>query len=139
MRDAAAHVRVVALAPRNATTATLVMHARFEGASQALIASSSGRATCQLEVLTVDGDRQRDVFVRKLDEKMRRDFRGRPTWGKDLVRPWTIAETHGTALEEFLEIRAEMDPPQRILNPSLRDEVFGLGRRVRASRPSLRG
>lgn len=111
----------------------MVVHARFGKASRSLLASSGGRATCHLEVLTVDGNRQREVFVREMDEKMRRDFHGRPHWGKDLVRPWTLAETYGPALEEFLQIRAEMDPAQRFLNPFLRDEVFGLGRRLRGA------
>lgn len=107
----------------------LVVHCRFGRASQALVASSSGRASCHLECLSFAGNAQRDLFSGEFDQTMRQQFAGRPHWGKDIANPFALAATHGSALDEFLAVRAELDPDQRLLNPWLRDEVFALGRR----------
>jgi FAD/FMN-containing dehydrogenase len=108
----------------------MVVHARFGKPSDAWIASSSGRTTCHLEVLCLDGNRHRDLFATELDETMRGTFRGRPHWGKDMAKPSMAAATHGKNMDAFLEIRHQLDPKQLFVNPFLRDEVFGLGRRV---------
>ncbi|MBI5610169.1 MAG: FAD-binding protein [Deltaproteobacteria bacterium] len=108
----------------------MVVHARFGRPSAAWIASSAGRRSCHLEVLCLDGNRHRHLFASELDEKMRGHFGGRPHWGKDIARPWLAAATHGRNMDAFLDIRRDLDPKQRFLNPYLRDEVFGLGRRV---------
>lgn len=107
----------------------MVVHARFGRPSDAFIASSAGRQTCHLEVLCLDSNRHRDLFAPEFDEKMRTSFGGRPHWGKDIARPWLAAATHGPNMDAFLDIRGQLDPRQRFLNPFLRDEVFGLGRR----------
>jgi FAD/FMN-containing dehydrogenase len=108
----------------------LVVHARFGSASQALLASASGRATCHLEVLCLDGNPHRELFATDFDQKMRRDFAGRPHWGKDIANPWRAAQTWSHNVEQFLEIRHQLDPQQTFLNPFLRDQVFSLGRRL---------
>lgn len=110
----------------------LLVHARFGRASEALIASSSGRATCHVEVLSFDENPSRALFEGEFDEKMRGAFDGRPHWGKDIANPWRAAETHGENMDRFLSVREELDPEQRFLNTFLRDDVFGLGRRRRA-------
>ncbi len=107
----------------------MVFHARFGRPSQAWIASSTGRHSCHLEVLCLDGNRHRELFATEFDEKLRGTFGGRPHWGKDIARPWLAAATHGSNMDAFLEVRRQLDPKQRFLNPFLRDEVFGLGRR----------
>lgn len=109
----------------------LLVHARFGRASEALIASSSGRATCHLEVLSFDENPARALFEGEFDEKMRGAFDGRPHWGKDIANPWRAAETHGENMDRFLDVRDALDPEQRFLNTFLRDDVFGLGRRRR--------
>jgi FAD/FMN-containing dehydrogenase len=111
----------------------LVVHARFGSPSEALLASSAGRATCHLEVLSFEGNRARALFESEFDEKMRGEFSGRPHWGKDMVNPRRAAEMYGDNLDRFLEIRRGLDPEQRFLNAFLRDEVFGLGRRLARS------
>lgn len=111
----------------------MIAHARFTAASRALIASSAGRATCHLEVLSHAGNRHRDLFLPEFDAVLSGEFAGRPHWGKHLPRPGRIAECHGDELDTFLEIRRELDPEQRFLNPFLRDEVFGLARRARSA------
>lgn len=109
----------------------LVVHARFGRASAALIASSSGRASCHLEVLSFAGNRQRELFAGEFQATMQDRFAGRPHWGKDIFDPWQATRGYGEDLERFLAVRHELDPDQRLLNPFLRDEVFGLGRRLR--------
>lgn len=115
----------------------MVVHARFGRASEALIASSSGRASCHIEVLSNDGNRHRGLFETEFDEAMRARFSGRPHWGKHLERPWLAAATHGAAMDAFLDIRHQLDPRQLFVNPFLRDEVFGLGRRTVRSVPEV--
>jgi L-gulono-1,4-lactone dehydrogenase len=108
----------------------LVAHARFGSASRAFLASSSGRASCYLEVLCFKGNRQRDLFQSEFHQKMESAFCGRPHWGKEIFNPWHAARGYGENLDRFLEYRHDLDPEQRFLNPFLRDEVFGLGRRL---------
>lgn len=108
----------------------LVVHARFSSASNALIASAAGRQTCHLEVLCMDSNPHRDLFAQEFDEHMRTACAGRPHWGKDIANPWRAAHTHGANMEQFLEMRHQIDPAQTFLNPYLRDDIFGLGRRV---------
>ena len=115
----------------------MVVHARFGKPSDAWIASSAGRSTCHLEVLCLDGNRHRHLFATELDEKMRNAFQGRPHWGKDIALPSRAAATHGKNMDAFLAIRHQLDPKQRMLNPYLRDEVFGLGRRVARPRVAV--
>ncbi len=107
----------------------LVAHARFSGASQAFLASAAGRATCHLEALCFKGNRQRGVFQREFHQKMHGTFHGRAHWGKEIANHWQAARGYGENLDRFLDIRHELDPEQRFLNPFLRDEVFGIGRR----------
>jgi FAD/FMN-containing dehydrogenase len=125
------HDRLMQYSRAGVRPVNLVVHARFGKASNALIASSSGRASCDLECLCFTDNPHRDLFQTDFDIKMRTEFEGRPHWGKDIANPWAAAATHGKAMDEFLAIREELDPAQRLLNPFLRDEVFGLGRRRR--------
>jgi len=111
----------------------MVVHARFTGPSRALLASAADRATCHLEVLSHAGNRQRPLFLPEFDEKMRSAFDGRPHWGKELVDPSRIAACHGNNVDRFLEVRQDLDPEQRFMNPLLRDQVFGLARRRRVT------
>ena len=115
----------------------LVVHARFGCASRTLLASCAGRATCHLEVLCLEANPHRDLFAHDFDEKMRNDFEGRPHWGKDIANPWRAAQTHGANMEAFLEIRQQFDPRQSFLNAYLRDDIFGLGRRVARRGPAM--
>ena len=115
----------------------LVSHARFGCASQAFLASSAGRATCHLEVLCFKGNRQRDLFQGEFHQKMHGVFQGRPHWGKEIANHWQASRGYGQNLDHFLEVRHDVDPEQRFLNPFLRDEVFGLGRRVARGRAGL--
>ncbi len=112
----------------------LVSHARFTGASQAYLASAAGRATCHLEVLCFDRNKQRDLFQGEFHQKMHVAFGGRAHWGKDIANHFHAARAYGENLDRFLEIRHDLDPGQHFLNPFLRDEVFGLGRRVAKGR-----
>jgi FAD/FMN-containing dehydrogenase len=114
----------------NVRPVDLVVHARFTGASEAFLASAAGRPTCHLEVLCFEGNRQRDLFQGEFHRTMQDAFQGRPHWGKEIVHHWSAASCYGSNLELFLDIRHELDPGQRFLNPFLRDEVFGLGRRA---------
>jgi len=113
---------------------TLMVHARFCRASQGFIAPSSGRATCHLEVLSFKGNRHRHLFAEDFETKMRTEFEGRPHWGKELYNPAAAAKGYGANLDAFLEVRHELDPTQRFINPFLRDQVFGLARRPRSTR-----
>jgi hypothetical protein len=45
-----------------------------------------------------------------------------------------LSQARALVGEGLLAVRHELDPDQRFLNPFLRDEVFGLGRRVVKSR-----
>jgi FAD/FMN-containing dehydrogenase len=108
----------------------LVTHARFTGSSDALLASAAGRPTCHLEVLCFDGNRQRDLFQHEFHGKMQDAFQGRAHWGKQILNHWNAARCYGSNVDQFLDIRHELDPEQRFLNPFLRDEVFGLARRA---------
>lgn len=117
----------------------LTAHARFGRGSDAYLASAGGRRTCHLEILSFDGNRQRDLFQPEFHEKMSTTFEGRPHWGKDLVNPFQVARCYGDRIDAFLDVRGALDPDQVFLNPFLRDEVFGLGRRVaRGKRASVR-
>lgn len=108
---------------------SLVVHARFCRASRALIAPSSGRDTCHLEVLSFKGNEHRHLFGEDFDVAMRGRFCGRPHWGKEIHNPAAATENYGDELAAFLELRHELDPRQRFLNAFLRDDVFGLARR----------
>lgn len=108
----------------------LVAHARFTGPSKAFLSSSAGRPTCHLEVLSFKGNPERDLFQGEFHQKMFHSFAGRPHWGKEIAHHWHAARGYGANLDQFLEIRRELDPSQRFLNPFLRDDVFGLGRRI---------
>ena len=107
----------------------LIVHARFCRGSQGFLAPSAGRATCHLEVLSFRGNKHRDLFGEEFDRQMHDAYEGRPHWGKDIFNPARAAEGYGAGLEAFLDVRRDVDPGQRFLNPFLRDEVFGLGRR----------
>jgi FAD/FMN-containing dehydrogenase len=110
----------------------MIAHSRFTGPSRSLLASASGRASCHFEVLSHVGNTHRALFHAEFDEKMGTAFGGRPHWGKQIANPWRLAASHDRdSVELFLEIRAELDPEQRFLNPWLRDSVFALGRRRR--------
>jgi L-gulonolactone oxidase len=113
----------------------MIVHARFCGPSRALLASSAGRATCHIEVLSYVANSHRQLFLPEFDEKMRTAFAGRPHWGKEIVNPWRVVNTHDAAnLELFLDIREQLDPHQRFLNRYLRDDIFALARRRRGLR-----
>lgn len=115
----------------------LVAHARFCRGSDGFLAPSAGRASCHLEVLSFDGNPDRALFDEDFDHQMRASFGGRPHWGKHLHDPSRAAEGYGDNLEAFLAVRRELDPEQRFLNAFLRDEVFGLGRRVAPARRAV--
>jgi FAD/FMN-containing dehydrogenase len=128
------YLRLMQYAKAGVSPVNLVAHARFGCASQAFLASSADRATCHLEVLCFKGNRQRELFQGEFHQKMYDAFEGRSHWGKEIANHWHAARRYGDNLERFLDVRHELDPEQRFLNPFLRDEVFGLGRRTVARR-----
>lgn len=127
------HGRLRRYGDAGARPVSLIVHARFCGPSRALIAPSAGRATCHLEVLSFHGNEHRHLFGEDFDLVMRSRFDGRPHWGKEIFNPAEAASGYGDDLDVFLDLRRELDPRQRFLNPFLRDQVFGLGRRLRAA------
>ncbi len=126
------HRRLMEFHKHGQRPVNLVVHCRFGRASDALIASSAGRRSCHIECLSFAGNAERPLFQGEFDVEMRR-LGGRAHWGKDIANPAALAACHGRNFEQFLSIRAELDPNQRLLNPWLRDEVFGLGRRRRTA------
>jgi len=103
----------------------MAVHARFIGASGALLSPAHGRATCDLEVVTARNTPDADRFYLDFTDAMLGIAGARPHWGKHLLRPETIKSRYPT-MDAFLAQRARLDPDRVFLNRFLERSVFQL-------------
>lgn len=104
----------------------MVSHARFIGASAAFPSPAYGRATCDLEVVTARGTPDSDRFYADWCGEMLALPEARPHWGKHILQPERIRARY-PAIDNFLAVRAELDPMRVFLNDCLEHSVFQLG------------
>lgn len=103
----------------------MVVHARFIGASAALLAPAYGRAICDIEVVTTRSARDADAFYEQWSGEMLAIPGARPHWGKYLLHPRAVRERY-PQMDTFLAHRAALDPDGIFLNDWLEDAVFQL-------------
>lgn len=100
---------------------------RFVQADDAWLSPFHRRDSCSVAVHAAAGEPY-DYLVRELGPVFRK-YQGRPHWGK--LHGHTARDLAGLypRWKDFLEVRAQMDPTGRMLNPHLRS-VFGLTERT---------
>jgi FAD/FMN-containing dehydrogenase len=101
----------------------MVVHARYIGASSALLSPAYGRAICDLEAVTLRGTVGAERFFERFAEAMYGFPGARPHWGKHILQPERIAERY-PRLGDFLRHREALDPDGVFLNRFLKRDVF---------------
>jgi hypothetical protein len=126
---AAAMRSVIALVERERARGrfplSIAMHARFIGASAALLSPAYGHAACDLELVAARGTPRLDDFYRSFEAALAEIAVARPHWGKHIVSPERIRPLY-PAMDSFLAHRERLDPERVFLNRFLERSVFQL-------------
>jgi hypothetical protein len=100
------------------------VHGRVIGASSAWLSPAYSRPICDIEIVTCRGTPGIEEFYQAYSDVMTANIPGaRPHWGKYILDPGAIRARY-PKMEDFLELRAELDPNGVFLNDWLEDKVF---------------
>ena len=103
----------------------MVVHCRFIGASTGWLSPAYDRPICDIEIVTCKGTPGIEDFYQSYTGEMLAFPGARPHWGKYILSPREIRARY-PKMEEFLALRAQMDPDGLFLNDFLEDAVFQL-------------
>ncbi|MDB4966846.1 MAG: FAD/FMN-containing dehydrogenase [Myxococcales bacterium] len=103
----------------------MVVHCRFIGPSAAWLSPAHGRAMCDIEIVTCRGTPGIEPFYQAYSDAMLTIPSARPHWGKYITAPKTIRARY-PKMDDFLALRAQLDPDGVFLNEWLEDAVFQL-------------
>eukprot|EP01113_Clastostelium_recurvatum_P038710 TRINITY_DN581_c0_g1_i2.p1 TRINITY_DN581_c0_g1~~TRINITY_DN581_c0_g1_i2.p1 ORF type:complete len:1426 (+),score=307.82 TRINITY_DN581_c0_g1_i2:490-4278(+) len=104
----------------------MVIHARFIKGSTSLMAHSSMRDSCCIDLVATRHNKVFVPFFRAMEQDLYRLYEGRPHWGKIFYAPEKMRELYGDNMTRFLRVREEYDPYRVFLNAWLEKAIFQL-------------
>jgi hypothetical protein len=103
----------------------MVIHSRFIGQSHTMLSPACDGPICDIEAVTCNGTPNIDPFYLDFTNAMLAFPNARPHWGKFIMRPREIKARY-PRMNEFLQLRKELDPDGVFLNDFLEHEIFQL-------------
>jgi L-gulonolactone oxidase len=101
----------------------MVVHCRFIGASTAWLSPAHDRPICDIEIVTCRGTPGIEPFYQAYSDAMLTIPGARPHWGKYILDPKAIRSRY-PRMDDFLDLRRQLDPDGVFLNEWLEDPVF---------------
>jgi hypothetical protein len=116
---------VMSYASRGKYPINMVIHSRFIGKSSTMLSPACDGPICDIEAVTCTGTPDIEPFYMDFTDAMLAFPNARPHWGKYILRPKEIKARY-PKMNEFLQLREQLDPNRVFLNDFLQKEVFQL-------------